>query len=123
MATGFRAAVEAGDLDAVLDLVSDDVVFRSPVVFTPYVGKDALRQILSAVLQVFEDFRYLREFGSPESGDHALMFAARVGDKEVEGCDFLRIDASGKITELTVMVRPMKAMLALAERMKSNLAT
>lgn len=122
MAADFRAAVEAGDLNAVLDLATDDVVFRSPVVFTPYVGKDALRQILSAVLQVFEDFHYLREFGSPESGDHALMFAARVGDIEVEGCDFLRLDQAGRITELTVMVRPMKAMLTLAEQMKAKLA-
>lgn len=50
------------------------------------------------------------------------MFAARVGDIEVEGCDFLRLDQAGRITELTVMVRPMKAMLTLAEQMKAKLA-
>ncbi|ODQ90585.1 hypothetical protein BHQ18_10720 [Mycolicibacterium flavescens] len=100
----------------------DDVVFHSPVVFTPYRGRDALRPILAAVMEVFEDFRYVREIGAPDSPDHALVFQARVGDKDLEGCDFLRVDESGAISELTVMVRPMSATLTLADRMKARLA-
>ncbi|MGE2727166.1 nuclear transport factor 2 family protein [Mycolicibacterium pulveris] len=119
----FRRAVEAGDLDAALALTSDDVVFKSPVVFTPYVGREPLRQILTAVVEVFEDFRYVREIGADDAADHALVFEARVGDKRLEGCDFIRRDADGMITELTVMVRPMSAMLVLAEAMKARLAS
>lgn len=85
----FRRAVEAADLDAVMGLCRDDVVFRSPVVFSPYQGRDALRLILTAVLEVFEDFRYVREIGAPDARDHALVFQAKVGDKEIEGCDFI----------------------------------
>lgn len=118
----FRNAVEAGDLDAALALVHDDVVFKSPVVFTPYVGREALRHILSAVIQVFEDFRYVREIGADDARDHALVFEARVGDKRLEGCDFIHRDDDGVITELTVMVRPMSAMLTLAEEMKARLS-
>jgi hypothetical protein len=118
----FRAAIEAKDLDAAVALLREDVVFRSPVVFTPYEGREALRQILAAVMDVFEDFRYIREIGADGAPDHALVFEARVGDKQVQGCDFIHVDADGAIDEFTVMVRPMQAMLALAEAMKARLA-
>nr|WP_090346243.1 nuclear transport factor 2 family protein [Mycolicibacterium malmesburyense]CRL78818.1 NADH:flavin oxidoreductase [Mycolicibacterium malmesburyense] len=118
----FRRAVEAADLDAMMALCRDDVVFRSPVVFTPYRGKEALRQILAAVMEVFDDFGYVREIGAPDAQDHALVFQAKVGDKDVEGCDFIRTDEDGAISELTVMVRPLSATLTLAEMMKARLA-
>jgi hypothetical protein len=118
----FRAAIEARDLDAAVALVRVDVVFRSPVVFTPYEGREALRQILAAVIDVFEDFRYIREIGAEGAADHALVFEARVADKQVQGCDFIHVDADGVIDEFTVMVRPLQAMLALAEAMKARLA-
>ena len=118
----FREAVEAQDLDALLSLLSDDVVFRSPVVFKPYHGRAAVGALLAAVSRVFEDFSYLREIGAPDASDHALVFQARVGDKQVEGCDFLHLDEDGRVDELVVMVRPMSGMLALAEAMKQQLA-
>lgn len=117
----FRQAVEAGDLDALVALLRDDVVFHSPVVFQPYQGREALRPILAAVLEVFEDFRYVREIGAAEAREHALIFQARVGDKEIEGCDFIRLDEDGAVKELTVMVRPLSATLKLAELMKARL--
>jgi hypothetical protein len=118
----FRAAIEAKDLDAAVALLRDDVVFRSPVVFTPYQGRAALRQILAAVMDVFEDFRYVREIGADGARDHALVFEARVGDKQLQGCDFIHFDSDGAIEEFTVMVRPLQAMLALADAMKERLA-
>lgn len=121
MVHAFRQAVEAGDLDTVVALLRDDVVFHSPVVFQPYEGRKALRPILAAVLEVFEDFRYVREIGAAEAREHALIFAARVGDKDIEGCDFIRLDEAGLIKELTVMVRPLSATLTLAEKMKARL--
>ena len=67
--------------------------------------------LLGAVVQVFEDFRYLEQV---ETGDTAvLMFEARVGDRELQGVDILRFDDDGLIAELTVMVRPMSGMHAL----------
>ncbi|WP_099041518.1 nuclear transport factor 2 family protein [Mycobacterium neglectum] len=122
MAHPFRAAIEARDLDAAVALLRDDVVFRSPVVFTPYQGRAALRQILAAVMDVFQDFRYVREIGADGARDHALVFEARLGDKQLQGCDFISFDDDGAIAEFTVMVRPMQAMLALAEAMKERLA-
>jgi len=118
----FRSAIEARDLDAAMALMRDDVVFRSPAVFKPYQGVDALRRILEAVIVVFEDFRYTREIGATGARDHALVFEARVGDKQLEGCDFIRTE-HGAITELTVMIRPLSGALALAEAMQAQLAS
>ena len=118
----FRAAIESRDLDAALALLHDDVVFRSPVVFTPYRGRFGVEPILRAVIDVLEDFRYTREIGVPGAPDHALVFRARVGDKQLEGCDFLHEDAEGRITEFTVMVRPLKGIQALADAMSARLA-
>ena len=116
----FRTAIEARDIEGVLELVSPDVVFSSPVVFKPYHGREALGVILHAVSRVFEDFRYEREIGAYGSSDHALVFRARVGDRELEGCDFLHVGADGLIDEFTVMVRPLSAALALAEAMRAE---
>jgi hypothetical protein len=122
----FRSAIEARDLDAAVALMREDVVFHSPVVFKPYLGREAMRRILEAVLVVFEDFRYVREIGADVgvgAGDHALVFEARVGDKQIEGCDFIQLDEDGAISGLTVMVRPMSGAVALAEAMKAQLAS
>lgn len=116
----FREAVEAGEIDSVLELVSPDVVFSSPVVFRPYHGRDTLGVILRAVTRVFEDFRYEREIGCDGAEDHALLFRARVGDRELQGCDFLHAGEDGLIDEFTVMVRPLSAALALAEAMRAE---
>lgn len=115
--TKFREAVEAGDIDAVEALLADDVVFHSPVAFKPYPGKPITAAILRAVIEVFEDFHYVREIGSPGASEHALVFEATVDDLAVTGCDFLRYDDAGRIVELMVMVRPLRAAEALAARM------
>ena len=118
----FGAALEARDVNAAVALLSEDVVFRSPVVFKPYHGRDAVAAILHAVSRVFEDFRYVRELGAPDASDHALVFQARVGERQIEGCDFLHFDEDGSIDELAVMVRPLSGTLALADAMKAQLA-
>jgi len=118
----FRAAVEARDMDAAVALLADRVVFHSPVAFKPHEGRAAVGALLRAVVEVFEDFRYVREIGAPDAADHALVFRARIGDREIEGADFLHTGADGAIDELTVMVRPLNGVLALAEAMKAKLA-
>ena len=117
----FRAAVETRDADAVLAVLADDVVFRSPIVFKPYSGKGAAGAVLSAALRVFEDFVYEAELASADGRDHALMFRARVDQKEIQGCDFLHHDGQGRVDQLTVMVRPLSAALALRDRMAAEL--
>lgn len=115
----FRAAAEAKDFARADELFAEDAVFRSPAVFKPYEGREAIKLVLGAVVQVFEDFRYLEQV---ETGDAAvLMFEARVGDRTLQGVDVLKFDADDQITELTVMIRPMTGLQALAERMREML--
>jgi hypothetical protein len=111
----FRAAVERADMDAAVALLAEDVVFRSPVVFKPYEGRETVATILRTVFHVLEDFRYTDEL----DGDRiqALLFDARVGDRSLQGIDLLRPDANGRITEFTVMIRPASGLIAVAERM------
>jgi hypothetical protein len=109
----FRVAIERGDIDQALATLRPDVVLNSPVAFKPYTG-DVARTLLRIVERTFEDFRYESEL---TDGDlTALIFRARVGDREVQGLDLLRDapDGSG-VAELTVMVRPLSAAVALAQ--------
>jgi hypothetical protein len=115
----FRAAVEALDPDAMEAALAPDVVFRSPVVHRPYEGREAAMFILRAVFEAFEDFRYVDELDGGDS--HALVFEARVGDRDVVGVDHLRTDPDGLVTELTVFVRPMSGLTALGEAMRVKL--
>jgi hypothetical protein len=112
----FVEAVTGDDPDAVKAALADDVVFRSPVVFRPYEGKDLVWAIITeGAMKVFSSFRYVHR---SEDGDAAaLVFEAKVGDREVQGLDLLRFDGEGRIRELTVMVRPMSGLNALAEAM------
>lgn len=116
----FRQAVEARDAAAIEALLSDDVVFTSPVAFKPYPGKPITAAILRAVMRVFEDFRYVREIGDPSGRDHALIFEASVGGKRLTGCDFLHLDDDGKIDDFVVMVRPLSAAKVLADAMAAQ---
>lgn len=115
----FRTAVERKEMDAAGELLAEDVVFRSPVVYKPYEGRDATMLILRAVANVFEGFRYTDQI---ETGDAAvLVFEASVGDREIQGVDLLRFADDGRVRELTVLVRPMSGVHALAERMRAML--
>jgi hypothetical protein len=113
----FRAAIEARDLDAVPALLAPDVTFRSPVVYAPYEGRAMVAAILRGVDRIFGDLVYEREMRSEDGRDVALVFRTTVGEREVHGCDFLRLDADGLIEELTVMVRPASASRAVQEAM------
>ena len=115
----FRQAAEAKDFSAIDELFAEDVVFRSPVVFKPYEGREAVAMLLGAVVQVFEDFRYTDQV---ETGDAAaLAFSARVGERELDGIDFLHFDSEGRINRMAVYVRPMSGVNALAEAMQRKL--
>jgi hypothetical protein len=116
----FREAVEAGDLAALTSLLAEDVVFHSPVSFKPYRGREQVGWILAAVATVFEDFTYVAE---AESGRQSMLrFRARVGERQAEGVDLIERDEHGAVIALTVMVRPLSALQALAEAMAARFA-
>jgi hypothetical protein len=114
-----------GGLDA---LLADDVVFLSPIVFTPQRGVELAKLYLNAAAATFlgasgqgaSKFRYVREI---LSGRHAaLEFETELGGKYVNGVDLLTCDEAGRITEFKVMIRPLQAINLLHQQMAAQLA-
>ena len=108
MPHAFRTAVEAKDLDALTAVLVEDVVFHGPVLFRPLEGRDAVLHLIAAVAEILTDLEYTDELA--DDGSVVLRFRARVEDKELEGIDFLELDAHGAVTRLTVFMRPMSAL-------------
>jgi hypothetical protein len=120
LSTPFRTALEEGRLEQVGELFHEDAVFRSPVVFKPYEGRDQVLQVLRAaerVLVAGGRFRYLHQLEDPDDRVAILEFATEVDGKHVEGIDKLTFDEDGLITELKVMIRPASALQAVGARM------
>jgi limonene-1,2-epoxide hydrolase len=116
----FRAAVEAMDHAAAVETLAEDVVFHSPVTFKAFEGRDATAHVLAAVMRVFSNFRYTDQLEAADNV-HALVFRADVGDREVEGIDLVRVNEDDRIDDLTVLVRPLSGLNALAARMAQEL--
>jgi hypothetical protein len=117
----------AGDLPGGLDgLLADDVVFLSPVVFTPQRGKEITTRYLEAAGVALPGdpsgegaFRYTKQV---LAGDVAVLeFETTVDGKYVNGVDIIRCDDGGRIVEFRVMIRPLQAIQAVAERMRERL--
>lgn len=103
-------------------LMSNEVVFRSPVAHTAYPGRQAIGLILTTVASVFENFVYHRQFVSADGQSVVLEFAAEVSGKTLKGIDMIRFDTDGKIVEFEVMVRPASGLQALGAEMAVRLA-
>ena len=115
----FRAGVEARDVEAAFAALADDVVLHSPVTFRPFEGRPVVEHVLRTVFEVFSDFRYTDHLR--DGATSILVFRAKVGDREVDGIDLIRENADGLIEDLTVMVRPLSGLSALAEEMGRRL--
>jgi hypothetical protein len=110
----FRVAAESHDIDALVATLAPDVVLHSPVTFAPYAGKESVGALLRLVSETLEGWRCVTEVHSSD-GVIGFVFRARVGDRELEGLDLLRLNADGLIAELTVMIRPLSGVIALAQ--------
>lgn len=114
--------LETRDMRILDELLADHVVFRSPIAFQPYEGKQVVFFILTNVIQVFENFTYHREFYTQEGESVVLEFSANVGDKKLKGIDMMKFNAQGQIIDFEVMVRSKSGLEALAVRMGQRMA-
>jgi hypothetical protein len=115
----FRRAAEAKDLELLTETLREDVELHSPVLFRGFEGREIVVGILTHVAETFEDLEYIDE--TVGEGTVALRFKARVGDRELEGVDYLTLDEQGKIADLTVFMRPMSALTAFNAQMAERL--
>ena len=102
-------------------LLADSVVFHSPVVHTPQIGKEITARYLTAAFHVFfnESFEYVREVSGPR--DAVLEFQVQIDGIAVNGVDMLKWDETGRIVEFKVLIRPLKAVNLIHERMAAML--
>ena len=101
----FPAAIAAGDANALVDTLAPDVILYSAVTATPFVGREVVADTYRSVLESFEELRIVDEF---ESGDtHAFFWEGRMEGRAVAGADRIRLNADGKVFEITVLGRPL----------------
>ena len=115
----FRRAAEGKDLDLLEETLREDVVLHSPILFRGFEGRETVAAVLTHVAATLEDLTYTDEL--TEGKTVALRFKANVGDRELEGIDFLELDEDGRVAELTVFMRPFSALTAFNEQMSARL--
>lgn len=113
--------VREQDASGLPALLAEDAVFHSPVVHTPQRGRKLTALYLGAAFQVFfsPGFRYVREIVGPT--DAMLEFETEIDGVLVNGVDIIRWNDAGQITEFKVMLRPLKAIHLIHERMAAML--
>jgi len=101
--------------------LADDAVFHSPIVHTPQRGKALVMAYLSAAFEVLanEHFRYVREIVGPR--DALLEFETVIDGIAVNGIDLIRWNDEGRAVDFKVMVRPLKGVQIVHQRMAAKL--
>lgn len=110
------------DADVLRSMIAEDALFHSPVVHTPQVGRDKVFAYLFAASKVLgsEHFTYVREI---LDGDQAMLeFTDTLDGIHINGVDIIRWNDAGQIVDFKVMVRPLKAVNKLWEKMAAMLA-
>lgn len=117
----WHRVVRTRDPGLLQDLLADGATFHSPVVHRPQVGRELVMMYLTGALHVLgnDSFTYVREIVGPS--DAMLEFTATVDDVHVNGVDIIHWDDQDRITDFTVMLRPLKAIQLVRERMASLL--
>jgi hypothetical protein len=115
-----REPMLARDAEALRATLAEDVVLHSPIIDVPFRGIDEVGDLYVVLLDAFEEFGYGLEMPT----DDGLLFSwhAVVGGTSVEGVDIVRLDADGKVAELTVFMRPLAGVAAFVDATGAPLA-
>ena len=111
----FLDAMRRKDLEAMLAHMADDVILKTPLVAEPFEGKVAIRPVVSALLSVVDKFDFREMMHGPQHVSE--FFRVTVGSDELEGMDYWRINDAGLIQEMTVLWRPLPAVLAVQDKL------
>jgi hypothetical protein len=101
----FASAIADRDIDRLVQSLSPDVVVHSAVTASPFRGKDTVSDLYAAVLESFEEVRVVDEFRTDDT--IAFFWEGRIDGRFVAGADRARLDAEGKVTEITIVGRPL----------------
>jgi ketosteroid isomerase-like protein len=116
----FRSAFVARDLEAMRDAVNPDVVLNSPILSTPFEGREAVLELFEVIGETLEDIQYTVDMAE---GDVCVMsWRTRIGAVEMEGAEIMRLDDEGRVKEFTVFFRPLAGITVLAQALGRGLA-
>lgn len=117
----WHQVVETQDLKLLKSLIAKDAVFYSPLLFKPQKGKTKVFGYLSAASKMFEGsgFHYVKEIANTDTA--VLEFNAEIDAILIDGVDIISWNEAGQITEFKVMIRPLKAIQKVGEKMKALL--
>lgn len=107
-----------GDRDKMAAIVADDAVLLSPAFYAPQHGKKYVMQVLGSVNGGMEDFTIQREWVQDDTV--IFEFTARLGDVHMKGVDIITINDDNKLQQIEVLIRPINALMAMAEHVKSG---
>ena len=105
------------DLDALRDLLADDVTIGAPPYWQRLSGKDLVHHLLGVILYTIEGFTYYREWIS--GAELALEFKGKVDDLDLQGMDLITLDDDNRVVRVDVMIRPLNAVITLQEKVSA----
>ena len=113
----WHEVINSDDMNTLDNIIAEEAVFSSPVVFTPMEGKEITMMYLHAAGQSFnmEKFRYTKEIH--DGMNSVLEFETYIDDISVNGIDMIEWNQDGMISNFKVMIRPFKAVQKVQEKM------
>lgn len=111
----FTEAMKGKNLDAMLTHMAEDVILRTPLVAEPFHGKAAIRPVVQALLGVVDKFDFLETMQGPQHV--SKLFRVTVGSSELDGVDYWLLNEAGLIQEMTVLWRPLSAIIAVQNKL------
>lgn len=115
----WHKVVFEADFQRLHELLDEHVEFHSPTVWQPKLGRDVTHYILQMITDIFQDFRYHRQWVN--GNDMALEFSATVDDKSIKGIDLIKWNDEGKIIHFEVMLRPINGLELVLQKMTERL--
>lgn len=116
----FRTAWRTRDLDAWGEALAPNVVLNSPLIRSPFTGRDTAVELFDVLFDVFGNFEVTEEFVAGES--RSFFWQGEIGARTIEGVDLIRHDTDGKIAEITVSIRPLVSLAAFTAAIGPPLA-
>ena len=119
--TTWHRLVTNRDVGGLASILADEVIFHSPIIHTPQIGKAIAQRYLTAAFSVFynDSFRYVRQVVS--NCDAVLEFLVEIDGVTVNGVDMIKWNDDGKIVEFKVMLRPLKGINLIHQKMAAML--
>ena len=113
--SAFLAAAQARDATSAAAQLADYVILEGPIDVEPFVGREQVAKVVSQLLVAIDEFT-VTEIMSRD-GHFAVLTNIKIGTTEIDGIDLIGINAEGKVASLSIHLRPMRAIVALQNRL------